>query len=41
MIENDDYIFIYINSISAIIIPINVFKSYIITFLLNHFTSFI
>ncbi|WP_376740900.1 YcxB family protein, partial [Clostridium neonatale] len=27
MIENDDYIFIYINSISAIIIPINVFKN--------------
>ncbi|WP_407712879.1 hypothetical protein [Clostridium neonatale] len=41
MIENDDYIFIYINSISAIIIPIKVFKSYIITFLSNHFTSFI
>lgn len=27
IIENDEYIFIYINSISAIIIPIKVFKS--------------
>lgn len=27
IVENDEYIFIYINSISAIIIPIKVFKS--------------